>query len=87
MSHLSNVTPIRTPAAKATTHGTHSTRRRGLGDHPGMGKHLERMNRERNASRNQDQKNWTLTLTFWALMIFVAILTAVSVGARLSQPY
>lgn len=37
--------------------------------------------------RSPDRKNWTLTLTFWALMIFVAILTAVSVGASLSQPY
>ena len=81
MTHASNVTRIRPPAAKSTTHATH-TRRRGLGDHPGMGKHLERMNRE----RNQDHKNWTLTFVFWALMIFVAILTAVSVGATLSQP-
>lgn len=84
MTHLS--TTIRTPAAKATTHGAANPRRRGLGEHPGMGKHLERMNRERNVSRNQDQKNWTLTLTFWALMVFVAILTAVSVGASLSNP-
>lgn len=37
--------------------------------------------------RSSDRKNWTLTLTFWALMIFVTILTAVSVGASLSQPY
>ncbi|WP_417816574.1 hypothetical protein [Tritonibacter scottomollicae] len=37
--------------------------------------------------RSSYRKNWTLTLTFWALMIFVAILTAVSVGASLSQPY
>ncbi|ABF63518.1 hypothetical protein TM1040_0785 [Ruegeria sp. TM1040] len=80
MSHLSNVTPIRTPAAKSTTHATH-TRRRGSHDwSAGPWKHPAPTN------GGPDRKNWTLTLTFWALMIFVAILTAVSVGASLSNP-
>lgn len=81
MTHLSNVTPIRTPAAKATTHGTHTTRRRGSHDwSKGPWKHPA------HPGRRPDHKNWTLTLIFWGLIIFVAILTAVSVGATLSQP-
>jgi hypothetical protein len=81
MTNFSEITPIRTPAAKATTHGTHSTRRRGSHDwSAGPWKHPAPTN------GGPDRKSWTLTAVFGGLMIFVAILTAVSVGASLSNP-
>lgn len=82
MTHTSNSARavLPTPAVKSTTHAN-QTRRRGSHDwSEGPWKHPA------TPGRSPDHKNWTLTLTFWALMIFVAILTAVSVGASLSQP-
>ena len=82
MTQLSTVTPIRPLAAKPTTNATNTTRHRR--DHSWSSGPWKN---SAPPGHSPDHKNWTLTLVFWALMIFVAILVAVSVGASLSQPY
>ena len=69
---------LTTPAGKTTTHGTNT---------PPAGESHEWSSGpwKHPATSNPYEKCWLTTLQCWGLIIFVAILTAVSVGVTLSQ--